>query len=126
MKMDMTLNGVTYTKDELNFVTIMCDIEDTGVTLTDMQSGKNFTMCRAIVSAWTGEKDLNKCARMITEHVKSGGTLDDIFIPFREAMIDAGFMERPTEEEPEAETAEEPTEETGVTPITKKTASTKK
>lgn len=89
----MKINGVEYDTKDLDFTNILCDLEDIGVDIMSMDSNnvKPFSLCRGIISVYTGEKDLNKCGKTLSEHLQKGGTLDDILNPFTEAMIAAGF-----------------------------------
>lgn len=90
---------------ELNFVNLMCDLEDQGVdvmALLDDEKRENmkiFNVMRAILAVLVGEKDLGKAGAVFAEHLKNGGTIDDIMGAFTEAMQDAGFG-TPAEEEP--------------------------
>ena len=91
-----TANGdVEFKTNELDFTNVACEIEDYGVDVmnlfTEGTNVKGFSMCRAIVGVMTGEKDKEKAGKMLTEHLKNGGTLDSIFNTFKEAMQTAGF-----------------------------------
>jgi hypothetical protein len=104
-----TNNGdINFQVKELDFTNVACDIEDYGVNVMSLFTGdddvKGFSMCRAIIGVITGEKDKQKAGRMLTEHLKNGGSLDDIFNTFKEAMQSAGFG-KATEEATAAEEA---------------------
>lgn len=96
----MKINGTEYDTKDLDFTNILCDLEDIGVDIMAMNTDdmKPFSLCRAIVSVYTGEKDLRKCGKILSEHLKNGGSLDEILDPFTEAMEEAGFG-RTAEEE---------------------------
>lgn len=89
----MIINGVTYNDKDLDFVNILCDLEDMDIDVMNFggKDMKPFTLCRGIISVYTGEKDLNKCGKMLSEHLTNGGELDDILDPFTKAMEAAGF-----------------------------------
>ncbi len=96
----MKINGVEYDTKDLDFTNILCDLEDIGVDIMamDTKDMKPFNLCRAIVSVYTGEKDLRKCGKLLSEHLKNGGSLDEILDPFTEAMEEAGFGKTAEEE----------------------------
>lgn len=110
---------VNYKVNDLDFTNVACDIEDYGVNVmsmfTDGEDVKGFSMCRAIIGVLTGEKDKLKAGKMLTEHLKNGGSLDDIFNTFKEAMKSAGFGE--TEEETTAPSTEMNEPKTVLTPV---------
>ena len=93
-----TNNGdVEYAVKELDFTNVVCDLEDYGINVMEMFGEatdiKSLSLCRGIIGVITGEKDKLKAGKMLTEHLKNGGTLDAIFETFREAMQGAGFGE---------------------------------
>ncbi len=96
----MKINGVEYETKDLDFTNILCDLEDMDIDIMAMNtdSMKPFSLCRGIVSVYTGEKDLRKCGKLLSDHLKNGGTLNEIIDPFTEAMEEAGFG-NPAEEE---------------------------
>lgn len=91
----MRINGVDYDDKELDFTNVLCDLEDIGIDIMDMAGEKGttkiFSMCRGIVSVYTGEKDLRKCGKILSSHISNGGTLEEIVDPFTKAMESAGF-----------------------------------
>jgi hypothetical protein len=96
----MKINGIDYENKELDFTNILCDLEDIGIDIMSMGSDniKPFTLCRGIVSVYTGEKELTKCGKILSEHLQNGGTLDELINPFMEAMEKAGFGKKVEEE----------------------------
>lgn len=96
----MKINGVEYETKDLDFTNILCDLEDMDIDIMSMNTNKMkpFSLCRGIVSVYTGEKDLEKCGKLLSEHLKNGGSLDEILDPFTEAMEDAGFGKSAEEE----------------------------
>lgn len=95
----MKINGKDYGNLDLDFTNVICDLEDIGIDIMSMTGDtvKPFTLCRAIISVYTGEKDLKACGRILSEHLKGGGSLEEILDPFTEAMESAGFG-KPAEE----------------------------
>lgn len=89
----MKINGIEYETKDLDFTNILCDLEDMDIDIMAMNTDnmKPFSLCRGIVSVYTGEKDLRKCGKLLSEHLKNGGTLEEIIDPFTEAMEEAGF-----------------------------------
>ena len=96
----MKINGVEYETKDLDFTNILCDLEDMDIDIMAMNTDKMkpFNLCRGIISVYTGEKDLRKCGKLLSEHLKNGGSLDDILDPFTEAMEEAGFGKSAEEE----------------------------
>lgn len=99
----MKINGVEYDTKDLDFTNILCDLEDMDIDIMAMNTDnmKPFSLCRGIISVYTGEKDLRKCGKLLSEHLKNGGTLDEILDPFTEAMEEAGFGKPEEAEEKE-------------------------
>lgn len=89
----MKIDGIEYETRDLDFTNILCDLEDQGIDIMSMtgENMKPFNLCRGIISAYTGEKDMKKCGKIFTSHLKNGGTIEDILEPFTEAMEAAGF-----------------------------------
>ena len=89
----MKINGKEYGNLDLDFTNVICDLEDIGIDIMSMtnENIKPFTLCRGIISVYTEEKDLRECGRILSEHLKNGGTLEEILDPFTEAMESAGF-----------------------------------
>jgi hypothetical protein len=84
---------------ELDFTNLVCDLEAQGVDVMSMLDGgldrtKLMTMTRAILAVMTG-LPTKEAGRMLTQHLANGGSLDDIFGVFTDAMADAGFGKRP-------------------------------
>jgi hypothetical protein len=96
----MKINGVEYETKDLDFTNVLCDLEDNDIDIMSMNTDKMkpFSLCRGIISVYTGEKDLNKCGKLLSDHLKNGGSLDDILKPFMEAMVEAGFGKQADEE----------------------------
>ena len=97
---------------ELDFTNVMCDLEDNGVDVMGLlddetrEKMKVFSTMRAIMAAITGTKDLEIAGKMISEHLKNGGDMNDIMNTFTEVMASAGFgkdAETKTETLPVAE-----------------------
>lgn len=84
---------------ELDFTNVMCDLEDHGVDVMGLldeetrEKMKVFSTMRAIMAAITGTKDLETAGKMFSEHLKNGGSMDDIMNTFTEVMASAGFGE---------------------------------
>jgi len=90
---------------DLDFTNLVCDLEGQGIDVMSMMNGgidrtKLMTMTRAILAVMTG-LDVKDAGRMLTQHLSNGGSLDDIFGVFTQAMEDAGFGNRPTATTPQ-------------------------
>lgn len=86
-----------YKTKDFDFVNVMCDLEDRGVDIMKMMDsenpmdGKVFSTMRIILATLIGEKDLAKAGHVLTEHLRNGGQMDEIFNVFTEVMETAGF-----------------------------------
>ncbi len=84
---------------DLDFTNLVCDLEEQGIDVMSMMDGgidrtKLMTMTRALLSVMTGVPT-REAGKMLTQHLTNGGSLEDIFGVFTEAMTDAGFGNRP-------------------------------
>ena len=84
---------------ELDFTNLVCDLEGQGIDVMSMLDGglnraKLMTMTRGLLAVMTG-LPATEAGKMLTQHLGNGGSLDDIFNVFSEAMADAGFGNRP-------------------------------
>lgn len=91
--------GKAFPVNDLDFTNLVCDLEGQGIDVMSMldgglDRGKLMTMTRAILSVMTG-LPLLEAGKMLTQHLANGGSLDDIFGVFSDAMNDAGFGSRP-------------------------------
>lgn len=83
------LNGKTYSVKELDFDDV-CELESAGVSIMDFKK-KPMSVVRAFVSLSVGDLDL--AGKEISEHVKNGGTFDDIMKAFSQALEESGFFQ---------------------------------
>lgn len=89
-----------YPVADLDFTNLVCDLEGQGVDVMGMMDGgldrsKLMTMTRALLAVMTG-LPTKEAGKLLTQHLGNGGSLEDIFSVFTEAMSDAGFGNRPT------------------------------
>lgn len=91
---------------ELDFTNLMCDLEDHDIDvmgLLDDETRENmkiFKTIRAILAVLTETKDLTEAGKILSEHLKYGGSMDEIMGTFTEAMKTAGFGETAEEGAP--------------------------
>ena len=88
-----------YPVADLDFTNLVCDLEGQGVDVMSMLDGgldrsKLMTMTRALLAVMTGVP-VKEAGRMLTQHLGHGGSLEDIFGVFSDAMADAGFGNSP-------------------------------
>lgn len=102
-----TANGPKEIKvADLDFTNLMCDLEDHDVDVMGLldddtrASMKIFKTIRAIIAVLTETKDLTEAGKILSEHLKYGGSMDEIMGAFTEAMKTAGFGETAEEEAP--------------------------
>ena len=91
--------GQTYPVNDLDFTNLVCDLEGQGIDVMSMLDGgldrtKLMTMTRAILAVMTG-LPVQDAGKLLTQHLGNGGSLDDIFGVFSDAMADAGFGNSP-------------------------------
>ena len=95
------------TKD-LDFYNLVCELEGSGVNVMNLTAGsleqdKVFSTVRAILAVLVNVQP-TEAGKMLSQHLRNNGTLDDIMAAFTDAMSDAGFGAPQTaEEEPETE-----------------------
>jgi len=99
-----TANGPKEIKvADLDFTNLMCDLEDHDVDVMGLldddtrENMKIFKTIRAIIAVLTGTKDLTKAGKILSEHLKYGGSMDEVMEAFTEAMKTAGFGEEAEE-----------------------------
>lgn len=93
-----TKNGpIEISVADLDFTNLMCDLEDHDVDvmgLLDEDTRANmkiFKTIRAIIAVLTDTKDLVAAGKTLSEHLKYGGSMDEVMGAFTEAMKSAGF-----------------------------------
>ena len=96
---------------ELDFVNVMCGLEDNGVDVMGLMDEetrakmKIFSTMRAIMAAIIDISDLETAGKMLSEHLKNGGSMDDVMDAFTEVMASAGFGEDAETETATAQTS---------------------
>lgn len=95
--------GQTFPVGELDFTNLVCDLEGQGIDVMSMMNngldrGKLMTMTRALLSVLL-DTEVKEAGRLLTQHLRNGGSLEDIFGVFSEAMNDAGFGNRPQQQD---------------------------
>jgi len=86
----LKINGKTYKTPELGF-NEMCQLEDMGVQIIDMQR-KPFGCVRAFV-ALAMQTDAETAGNAIEEHLMNGGKLDDVYTEMVKAASESGFFQ---------------------------------
>ena len=93
-----TADGVVeYNVEDLDFINIMCDLEEKDIDVMNMMStnengGKMFTFIRGIV-AMLVNTDEKTAGKLLSEHMRHGGSLNDVMEAFAGLMNAAGFGE---------------------------------
>ena len=85
----LTLNGKSYKAAEFD-INLICDFEDNGISLEDIDK-KMFNVIRQYV-ATSMNVDSRIAGREISEHMKNGGSLEDISDIMTEMMNNSGFF----------------------------------
>lgn len=105
------INGRKYKPVELDFNAI-CDMEDNGISLSDVRSKPQSTARAYLALYFNGNKDV--AGYEIQQHILNGGSLEGLFEAFRESVDESGFFqaiskgaEKNQGEDEESETAEE-------------------
>lgn len=83
---------------DLDFINVLCDLEDEGVNVYEMTQGDSYSIkdIRTIFAAIIGEKDQKKAGSIMSEHMRNGGDIGDIFNVFMGMMTTEGFGNDPT------------------------------
>ena len=97
----LTINGKTYKAADFD-INFMCDMEDRGVSLEDIDS-KTFNIIR-IYAALSMGTDVVTAGKEMTEHLKNGGDLEDISNVMSEMMKDSGFFRQKSKSEKTGDT----------------------
>ena len=85
----ITINGKSYKAAEFD-INLICDFEDHGITLEDIDK-KMFNVIRQYV-ATSMNTDPKAAGIEMSEHMRNGGTLEDISDVMTEMMNDSGFF----------------------------------
>lgn len=85
----LKINGKNYKAAEFD-VNFMCEMEDNGIQLDEIDK-KMFKTIRMYVALSMGV-DPNTAGKEITEHMKNGGTLEDISETMSQMMQDSDFF----------------------------------
>lgn len=109
MTRTFTINGKLYQAREITFNAI-CELEDAGVSLTEIESKPISTVRSYFAICLGGNKEY--AGQEIEKHIINGGSLDEIMTAFREELADSDFFQaltktanEETQENQEAETA---------------------
>ena len=85
----LTINGKSYKAAEFD-VNFMCDMESQGIQFEDMQN-KMFNTIRMYVAISMGVSPV-EAGIAITDHMKNGGSLEDISNVMSEMMDESDFF----------------------------------
>ena len=89
MTRTFVINGKTYKAREITFNTI-CELEDAGVSLTEIEQKPISTVRSYFAICSGGNKEY--AGREIEQHIINGGNLDEIMTAFREELADSDFF----------------------------------
>lgn len=90
----LTLNGKSYKAAEFD-LNLICDFEDRGISLDEI-GNKMFNVIRQYVAS-SMDADVKTAGTAISEHLKNGGSLEDISDVMSAAMEDSGFFRSTSE-----------------------------
>lgn len=90
MTRTFTINGKLYQAREITFNTI-CDLEDAGVSLTEIEQKPISTVRSYFAICLGGNKEV--AGQEIERHIINGGSLDEIMTAFREELADSDFFQ---------------------------------
>ena len=90
MTRTFTINGKLYQAREITFNTI-CELEDAGVSLTEIESKPISTVRSYFAICLGGNKEV--AGQEIERHIINGGNLDEIMTAFREELADSDFFQ---------------------------------
>ena len=101
MTRTFTINGKLYQAREITFNTI-CDLEDAGVSLTEIEQKPISTVRSYFAICLGGNKEV--AGQEIEKHIINGGNLDEIMTAFREELADSDFFRALTKNQDEEAT----------------------
>ena len=84
----MTVNGKNYKFPELTF-NAMCELEDMGVSLTDLEQKPMLTL-RGFLALAMGS--VETAGKELEAHIVNGGSLDELAKELTRAVNDSGFF----------------------------------
>ena len=90
MTRTFTINGKLYQAREITFNAI-CELEDAGVSLTEIESKPISTVRSYFAICLGGNKEF--AGQEIEKHIINGGNLDEIMTAFREELADSDFFQ---------------------------------
>ena len=90
MTRTFTINGKLYQAREITFNAI-CELEDAGVSLTEIESKPISTVRSYFAICLGGNKEV--AGQEIERHIINGGNLDEIMTAFREELADSDFFQ---------------------------------
>lgn len=96
----------TYPTKDLDFFNLVCELEGAGIDVMGLTDGniertKIFSTMRALLAVLINVQ-AEEAGRLLSQHIKNGGALDDIMEAFTGAMEDAGFGAAEETQEDEA------------------------
>ena len=86
----MLINEKNYTMPELNFNT-MCQLEDMGISMTEMDKRVLTTVRGFLALAMDG--DYEKAGKELQRHLENGGSMDHVVQEINQAMEESGFFQ---------------------------------
>ena len=107
MTRTFTINGKLYQAREITFNAI-CELEDAGVSLTEIESKPISTVRSYFAICLGGNKEV--AGQEIEKHIINGGDLDEIMTAFREELADSDFFQALTKTANEEATENQETE----------------
>ena len=96
---------VEYKLKDLEFINVMCDLEDKGIPIYAMaQSGAldgahAMGMIRTIFAVIIDEPDEKKAGAILSKHIRNGGSVDVVMDTFSALMGGGGFGNSPSNNE---------------------------
>lgn len=90
MKRTFTINGKKYTAKEFDF-NLVCDLEDMGVPLQEMQKKPTATARAYFALCFDGDKE--DAGNELQEHMIEGGNLNDLVQAMVDEMNDSDFFQ---------------------------------
>ena len=86
----MIINGKEYKVKEIDF-NIMCELEDNGVSITDMDK-KPFSVIRGFLAVIMGVDNIT-AGKELSEHLKKGGSIEELASEISELVENSGFFQ---------------------------------
>ena len=91
MIINVTINNKKYSVRELDYADFV-RLEDNGLTIDDLSNGRKFFSLAAAFVCVVADCDRDRAMHLLSQHVKGGGDIKDIYNAFIRAVNASDFF----------------------------------